>query len=396
MSLQLIKRPGRPCWYIHGTVRGISVRESTKTDNREAAEALRIKRENEILQRSIHGAATTATFDEAVISYLAHGGKNNTGGDETFLQKISDRIGATLLKDINQAFIDRLALAMYPKGQPSSRARAVYTPISAVLHHAAERGLCTVPRIKRPKAGKVRDRWLKPEEAERLIEACAPHLRPLVIFLFATGVRLSEAIYLDWRDVDLRAKHVNIVGRDDGTGRINTKNGDARGIPLVDRAAEALRELGERASGPVFLTNRGEAYAHRHGRSGGQVITAFTTACARAGIEDFTPHCCRHTWASWHYQANRDLQQLQRDGGWKSITMVLRYAHLNSEQARPSVAAALSHWETKTTAGKTEANLSSAMRKSAVISGETRSDLRTPEEHIRTKSAPRLRVIGES
>src|SRR6516165_12080708 len=58
-------------------------------------------------------------------------------------------------------------------------------------------------------------------------------------------------------------------------------------------------------------------------------VVAFAAACRRAGIKNFTPHCCRHTWATWHYAKNRDLLALQRLGGWKSLAMVTRYAHVN-------------------------------------------------------------------
>lgn len=56
---------------------------------------------------------------------------------------------------------------------------------------------------------------------------------------------------------------------------------------------------------------------------------AFSGACRRAGIKDFSAHDCRHTWATWHYAANRDLLGLQKLGGWKTLAMVQRYAHVN-------------------------------------------------------------------
>jgi hypothetical protein len=36
-----------------------------------------------------------------------------------------------------------------------------------------------------------------------------------------------------------------------------------------------------------------------------------------------------HTVATCHYAANRDLGALQKLGGWKSVKMVMRYAHVN-------------------------------------------------------------------
>lgn len=48
----------------------------------------------------------------------------------------------------------------------------------------------------------------------------------------------------------------------------------------------------------------------------------------RAGIENFTWHGLRHTWASWHVQSGTPLNALQELGGWSSYEMVMRYAHL--------------------------------------------------------------------
>lgn len=50
--------------------------------------------------------------------------------------------------------------------------------------------------------------------------------------------------------------------------------------------------------------------------------------CRRAGIEDFRFHDLRHTWASWLIQSGVPLSVLQEMGGWESIEMVRRYAHL--------------------------------------------------------------------
>ena len=121
--------------------------------------------------------------------------------------------------------------------KPSTVNRQVYTPISAVKHYGAEHGLCDYPRIRRPEQPKGRVRWLQPEEAEQLIDACAAHMQPLVTFLLYTGARLSEALYLDWRDVDLSRRHVSFT---------DTKNGESRGVPLHDRVVAALGNLEHR------------------------------------------------------------------------------------------------------------------------------------------------------
>ncbi|MEX6177541.1 tyrosine-type recombinase/integrase [Providencia hangzhouensis] len=51
-------------------------------------------------------------------------------------------------------------------------------------------------------------------------------------------------------------------------------------------------------------------------------------ALKRAGIENFRFHDLRHTWASWLIQSGVPLSVLQEMGGWESVDMVRRYAHL--------------------------------------------------------------------
>jgi integrase len=327
MSLKLKRRAGRPHWYIFGTVRGVSIRESTRVADHKTAEAIRARREWEIIQRSVFGAEATATFVGAAVSYL------EAGGERTYLKPIIARIGSMPLARIDQALLEKTARALYPNASPATLNRQAFTPIAAVLNHAAKRGLCARKTVERPPQPKGRVRWITFDEAERLLSACSPHLRPLVMFLLGTGARMSEALYLDWREVDLAGAHVTFL---------DTKNGEHRGIPLHARLVNELRGLRHR-QGRVFQTNTGLPYAEKES-GGGQIKTAFRGACRRAGLPDFTPHDCRHTWATWHYAANRDIVALMKLGGWKSERMVLRYAHVNVAQLAPSIDAGLAGW----------------------------------------------------
>ena len=61
---------------------------------------------------------------------------------------------------------------------------------------------------------------------------------------------------------------------------------------------------------------------------------AWYAALARAGIKGFRWHDLRHTWASWHVQNGTSMQALMELGGWSSLEMVLRYAHLAGEHLK--------------------------------------------------------------
>lgn len=320
MSLKLTKRHGSLSWYIRGTVRGVTVDESTKVADREQAEAIRSKREWEIVTRQIGGSRAVATFVEAAVSYLEN------GGEARFVKPVLDHFKATPLSQIGQAEVEACARKLYPGRSRGTINREVFTPISAIMAHAAKRKLCDKPSFERPPQPRGRVRWLTLDEADRLIECSAQHLAPLITFLLFTGCRVGEALALDWRDVDLERGHTVFV---------DTKNGDRRGTPLHPRALSALANLSHRA-GMVFRRPDRRPYTPKDD-GGGQIKTAFRGACRRAGISDFHPHDCRHTWATWHYAANRDIGALMALGGWRTVAMVMRYAHVNVSNLAPGV-----------------------------------------------------------
>ena len=55
------------------------------------------------------------------------------------------------------------------------------------------------------------------------------------------------------------------------------------------------------------------------------------TSLGKAGIEDLRFHDLRHTRASWHRQAGTSCDELKELGGWKSRSMVDRYAKYATE-----------------------------------------------------------------
>lgn len=321
MPLRLYRRKSSPNWYIRGTVRGIVVDESAKTDDREIADAIRIQREAEVLKHSVFGKRATVTWLEAAVDYMER------GGEYRFLGRINEYFGPKkLLSDIDQEAIDKAARALYPNAKNSTRNRQALTPISAVLKHAAKRRWIDRFEVERFREEEVDFRYFSPAEFGKLLDECAPHLAPLVIFLVYTGARLSEALYLDWENVDL--DRAQVVFR-------MTKNGKSRAVPLHKRVVATLRLL-PRTFPRVFLTDRGVPYVEKRDRrgrlaQGGQIKKAFGRAVERSGIKHASPHDCRHTFASWHYARNRDLLALKMLGGWQSLAMVERYAHVNAD-----------------------------------------------------------------
>lgn len=344
MSIKKFRR-GR-IWYLRGAVRGQRVYETAGTESETAAEAIRIRRENQLLDRSVFGDQATRSFQEAALDYL-ESRVGLSSRDEAYLHRIVEHFGpGRALASITTDAIDQAIATLCAKGGPAYVNRSIITPIAAVLHHAAEKGWMEWRRIKRRKPPRGKTRWITHGEAERLVAACAPHLKPLVVFMLYTGARLGEALALDWRDVALQKRRVVFA---------DTKNGESRGVPLHDLALEALANLGGDRVGRVFRRPDGQPYAAK-AEGGGQIKTAFRAACRRAGLAEIvgyrllkggkrkpiykallTPHDLRHTWATWFHAEVRDLRALMELGGWKTVGMVARYAHVNPDHLAAAI-----------------------------------------------------------
>jgi integrase len=324
MPLKLCKRPKSPNWIMRGTVRGQGIEETTGTTCKATAEAIRIKRENDLLTESVFGKTHTATFAQAALDYV------EAGGEKRFLKRLVEHFGNTPLRLIGQEAVDNAAKKLLPLGSNATRNRQVYTPLSAILRHAARKGWCKTPIFARPKQPPGVIRYITPSEAYQLIETCAEHLRPVVVFLLYTGARIGETLWMEWSQIDFKLKQVTFP---------KTKNNQPRSVPLHPRVLEELLHL-EHRQGCVFLTPEKRPYRAKtedDTSAGSRIASGFEGACRRAGIENFSPHACRHTWATWHYQANHDLTALQALGGWKTVKMVMRYAHTNVSEHANSI-----------------------------------------------------------
>lgn len=113
----------------------------------------------------------------------------------------------------------------------------------------------------------------------------------------------------------------------------DSKSGKAIGVALNDTACQVLRDQIGSHHKWVFVH---KVAANRKDGTMTPAIRkmrvdnnrSWNSALKRAGIENFRFHDLRHTWASWLVQKGVSLSVLQEMGGWESIEMVRRYAHL--------------------------------------------------------------------
>jgi len=345
--MQLYKRNGSPKWWATWyDPKGKRHRKSTGTDNKEQAQALAAKWQQEQFMEQHFGAIPEVPFNDALLRYAQEKQRENPQGYKTNaryrLQRLLDRFGELNISEINLPIIQDFAEERLEQVKEGTVQKELST-LKAILNKAhREERLASVPPFPRMKALKGRCRWLTLDEEKRLLAAAAKHLRPVIAFAIDTGGRRSELLRLDWRQVDLNRSVVTFT---------KTKNGEDRSIRLTDRARQVLVELGPKNSGPVF-TFAGKAMKDNK--------SAFTTAREKAGIEDLRFHDLRHTFASRLVQQGISLYEVMHLTGHKSVSMVQRYAHLAPDYQERAIKALNNYGHNLGTAGNSSLCLSAS------------------------------------
>ncbi|CAB3805436.1 Tyrosine recombinase XerC [Paraburkholderia ultramafica] len=177
--------------------------------------------------------------------------------------------------------------------------------------------------IRRPRENRARNRRLSPDEEQRLLAELAPSprddqgrfeaggsrnewIRPVVIIAIETAMRRSEILSLRWADVFLEDRYVRLH---------DTKNGEARDVPLSSRAVATLSALPRHVSGRVFPTTPDA------------LKKVFVRACERAKLEDFHFHDLRHEATSRIAERLDNILELSAVTGHKTVQMLKRYYH---------------------------------------------------------------------
>lgn len=234
-------------------------------------------------------------------------------------------LGDVRLRDITPALIARhrdllLGAPTRAHGHKTTRPRKPgtvrsYLALLSAVYRIGIRDLqwCEVNPVRditQPPASRGRTRFLSDAERTALLAACkaseAPMLHTLVLFALTTGARRGEIYGLRWTDIDLERRWAIFP---------ITKNGSARGVPLVPVLAAELRSHLLRSSDRVFPED---------------MTRAWHTAVRRAGLTDFRFHDLRHSAASLLVQSGANLMEVAQLLGHKDIRMTQRYSHVHN------------------------------------------------------------------
>ena len=338
-TIRVYKREGRRGWYYSFTApNGQRIRQAAGTDDKKQANELAAKHYYEMFEVQKLGHSREYTWRECVVEWL----KENPHKQEdkttlSYLRWLDDFLGMLTLNQIGRVNIREIRDAKLNQGRKPRTVNAYLNQVKTVLLAANKWGwLPKVPDIEMLKEPEPRERWLTAMEKERLFKELPEHLKPIVTFALATGLRRANVAGLKWSQIDLSRRIAWIFAT-------QAKSSKPIGIPLNDEAMSAILSQRGKHKTNVFTYN-GKPIKNPAG-------TAWKKALKRAKIENYTFHDNRHTWATNHAVQGTPTRQLTELGGWSSEKMVKRYAHMNVEHLK-QYAANSAQFDTKLTPAK--------------------------------------------
>ncbi|MDP2016953.1 site-specific integrase [Hydrogenophaga sp.] len=319
--MTLYKRKDSPYYWVKfSPIKGElkALMQSTGTANKRQAQQYHDKLQGERWEQDKLGVKPRRTWDEAAAKFLEETSHKRTHEwDKSMLRWFYPHLGGKDLVDINRALLDQVR-AVRANGMAPATANRYMAVVRTILRRACIEWewLDRVPKVGMMKDSGGRLRSLTREEFSRLMAELPEHLADMAQFSVATGLRQANVTRLEWKQISLARQHLWVAALDH-------KNGRPHSVPLNEAAMQ------------VLLRREGHHQTHvftYEGNPIGQVNTkAWRNALQRAGILDFRWHDLRHTFATWHREAGTPTHELQRLGGWKTQSMVERYAHVAPE-----------------------------------------------------------------
>lgn len=316
-----IYKRGKKYWIDITSPNGGRIRQSADTSDKIKAQEYHDKLKYDLWQLDKLDKHPDKIFDEIIILALKDAeGQRSFSNKQTqakyFLGIFKGRKISTITREeiANSLPIYSTARKRKLSNASKNRYRAFIMRAFSLAHKMGwVKEQLYIPRMREPT---VRVRWLEKEQAIELINNLKlKWMKDLVSLALLTGARQGELLSLTWRNVDLD-KGVAIITAE------NAKSKRGRPLPLNEEAVNILKNM-PRKFDYIFT---------RTGKKKNSIgLEDFARAIKLTRLVDFRFHDLRHTWASWHVQNGTPLMILKEMGGWETLEMVKRYAHLSGE-----------------------------------------------------------------
>lgn len=274
---------------------------------------------------------------------------------ERYERNIKPVIGKMLLSDIKPLHCQKIFLDMADEGYRTSTLYQTRIALFNMLELAKENDVLRYNPCKKSvksDMGKPSDKKeaLTLDVQRKFLEgATGQSYENQFRFMLQTGLRTGELVGLEWRHVDFENRVLTIEQSMEyrykvGEWRLGpTKSlSGNRTIPLTDEAIRILkaqkeknkkiREIPEEWKDFIFLSRKGEPVKNS------TYDTALFKICDKVGIDRFSMHVLRHTFATRCIEAGMKPKTLQKLLGHSSIQITMNlYVHVTEDEKKKEI-----------------------------------------------------------
>jgi integrase/recombinase XerD len=178
--------------------------------------------------------------------------------------------------------------------------------------------------ITNPQQAKKLPQVLTPDEIERILKVANENRdRAILEFLYGSGLRVSELVNLDLKDVSLSSGTVKCFG----------KGSKERMVPIGKLAINAIENfLTERRNEGQTLNGRSPLFVDKQGKRIKRLAIwqIVKRLAKRAEIhKELSPHTLRHSFATHLLENGADLRAVQELLGHASVVTTQLYTHIS-------------------------------------------------------------------
>ena len=320
-------------WYIDYQYKGKRIRRSLKTTSKKVAELAQKNFDVRIAKEELNIAGPRKiSFEEFSTRFLnwykvQNAQKSYKDYWNLFNSTLIPHFKDYYVGDINPEIIENYKIQRAENVKPASVNKEL-TALKHFFNKAIQWGYGSenpLLKVKKLRVSQKKFRFLTLEEIDLVLKNCATHLRPIILTATHSGLRKSELFRLEWQDIDFKQGFITVTAK----GEEHTKNYRNREIPMTAQLVEYLKTL-ERKGHWVFSKENGERYS-------GWIRKSIESVVNLTGIERFTLHDLRHTFASHLVMEGTDLPTVQKLMGHANISTTMIYAHLAPDHLKSAI-----------------------------------------------------------
>ncbi len=279
------------------------------------------------------------TFREVSTEYLSRWNKKDYTGQMQRINYWCLIFGDRIMTDIDIFDLREHIDSMIDEGQRPTTINRKKAVLSSVYKFALSRGYVDANIVRNVVIDddtKRRDRVLSDDERKSLIKACKESnwdkLYLLVLMALTTGARKGELMSLRWCDVESK----------ENTGYLSdTKNGTSRELHFAPVVMAELKRFQEIGTGLIFPSEEIPSQSMDFRKAWGKALSAanisekdILNTDGSIKQEKFTFHCLRHGFCSALSDSGKEINQIAKLAGHKSIQTTMRYIHQGRDQKR--------------------------------------------------------------